>query len=101
MQGSSLVSSPSLSAAAQRFRLLADQRRLPIVDLLLVKERTQTELAQELGLPAVEVCYQMQELLRGGIVSEGPEVEPDPTYAISGDQLRSGLSQLLGAQADE
>jgi membrane protein DedA with SNARE-associated domain len=101
LQGSSPVSSPTLAGAAERFRLLADQRRLRIVDLLLVKDRSQTELARELGLPAVEVGYQLQELLRGGIVSNGPDVEPDPTYAIGGDQLRSALSHLLGAQAQE
>jgi membrane-associated protein len=92
--------SPALARTAERFRALADQRRLRIVELLLFEDRSLSELGRALNAAPSDLAYPLQELQRARLIAE-LEGGSEPRYAIADDQLRSGLAHLIGSQLED
>jgi DNA-binding transcriptional ArsR family regulator len=86
--------SPELARAADVFRVLADQRRLRLARLLLERDRTAGELADEVEAPQPDVLHDLAELQRAGI-AEMAERDGETRYAIAGPHVRAGLAELL------
>lgn len=75
--------------------MLADQRRLCILHRLLLRDRSRTELEQDVGLSGSQLVYELTELERAGLIrsTEGPGT--DARYAIVDEHLRNGLAEIL------
>jgi membrane-associated protein len=84
----------ALRAASRRFRVLGDERRLQLLGLLLVGERTPEDLARHLGLPLGEVLGHLGRLERAGLVQQTGE-GADRRYGVSDAEVGSALARLL------
>jgi DNA-binding IclR family transcriptional regulator len=58
-----------------------------------------TELAPRLGMPVIEVIYQLGELRRGGYVEPSPDAQGTDLYDVTSPALRETLARLLAHAA--
>jgi DNA-binding transcriptional ArsR family regulator len=88
--------------AARALGLLANPQRLRVLQAVLDSDQSADELAARLGMPVIEVIYQLGELRRGGYV-EGSEDSEEPDSAtrdwIVSPPLREALARLLAHAA--
>jgi membrane protein DedA with SNARE-associated domain len=82
------------AARVELFRALSDATRLRMVELLLVRERSEDELARLLACSPEDAAYRLQELHRAGVVhqAEGP-----PDHALWAVADKPSLYMMLSA----
>jgi DNA-binding transcriptional ArsR family regulator len=92
--------SSDLDREVTLFRALGDRGRLRVVRLLLVEERTQSDVLETAGMSSLEVTSALRELEMAGIIGVRT-VDGVCRYGIADDHVRAGLAELLTTWQDE
>lgn len=92
----------SMGTAARTLGLLASPQRLRVLQAVLDRDQSADELAARLGMPVIEVIYQLGELRRGGYVEgseDSEELDSATRHWVVPPALRDALARLLAHAA--